>query len=212
MKSFDYSSIKNYRTYAILAPIARFVIRIIYRLKIAGTENIPTEGGFILACNHVTAIDPVILATGKSRPVHFMSKYELFQNPVVCWFLTRLNAFPIIRGSSDKTSVYYAIRIVKEDGILGIFPEGTRSKGGKPIAPKSGVALIARAAKADVLPVSIYSEDNSKLFTKLTVRFGKIIPFEELGITDSGKSRELKDASRLIMHRITELWEEGHAD
>jgi 1-acyl-sn-glycerol-3-phosphate acyltransferase len=80
------------------------------------------------------------------------------------------------------------------------------------MAPKAGVALIAKAANADILPVCIYSSDESRLFTKLTVRFGKIIPYEELGITDSANPAELKEASRLIMNRITELWEEGHAD
>jgi 1-acyl-sn-glycerol-3-phosphate acyltransferase len=212
MKSYDYSRIRDYKTYNILFPVAKFVVRVAYKIKMVGKDNIPSESGFILACNHVTAFDPVILATGKNRPFHFMSKYELFQKPFVGWFLTRLNAFPVIRGGSDKTSVNYAIRIVKEGGILGIFPEGTRSKSGKPMAPKAGVALIAKAANADILPVCIYSSDESRLFTKLTVRFGKIIPYEELGITDSGKSSELKEASRLIMNRITELWEEGHAD
>ncbi len=208
MKRFDYSRVRIYKAYKFLAPVGRFAVKIKYKVKYVGRENIPAEGGFILASNHITAFDPVILGSGKGRTVHFMAKEELFRKRFIGWFLTRLNAFPVNRGGSDKTAVNYAIRIVKEGGILGIFPEGTRSETGAPMAPKAGIALIAKAAKADVLPVSIYSEDN----TKLTVRFGKIIPYEELGITDSGRSSELKDASRLIMGKITELWEEGHCE
>jgi 1-acyl-sn-glycerol-3-phosphate acyltransferase len=65
MKSYDYSRIRDYKTYNILFPVAKFVVRVAYKIKMVGKDNIPSEGGFILACNHVTAFDPVILATGK---------------------------------------------------------------------------------------------------------------------------------------------------
>ncbi len=212
MKDFDYSSVKKHKTYNILMPLSRLVVRIAYKVKIVGTENIPAKGGFILASNHITAFDPVIIASVKGRPVHYMSKKELFEKPLIGWFLSKLNAFPINRGGSDKRAITYAIKIVQEGGILGIFPEGTRSETGKPISPKAGVALIAKAAKADILPVSIYSSSNSKLFSKLTVRFGELIPFDELGISENGRSSELRNASRLIMNSIIELWEEEHCE
>ncbi|NLO46469.1 MAG: 1-acyl-sn-glycerol-3-phosphate acyltransferase [Clostridiales bacterium] len=211
MKAFDYSNVKNHRTYDVLMPIARVASAAAARPKCVGAENIPKSGGFILACNHITAFDPIHIASHFPLPIHFIGKEELFASAFVGWFLTKLNAFPVTRGSFDKSSVEYAIKLVKEGYVLGIFPEGTRSKDFKPSRAKSGVALIAKAARADVLPASIYTSDNAKFGSKLTIRFGKPIKFEELGFSDDGhSSKELREASRLIMERIVELWEKGH--
>ena len=96
--------------------------------------------------------------------------------------------------------------------MLGIFPEGTRSKDpdGKMLPPKAGVALIAKATHSDVLPACIYFEGKSKFRKKITVRFGEVIPYEELGLTDESNMSEIKDASRLVMGKIGELLEKGH--
>lgn len=101
----------------------------------------------------------------------------------------------------------YSIKIIEQGYTLGIFPEGTRSKDGVPQTPKAGVALIARETKADIVPVSIYSEGKVKFRSKIIIRFGKAIPYESLGFTQSGKSSELRAASRLIMDEIIALRE-----
>ena len=137
-----------------------------------------------------------------------MGKKELFENPVVKYFLSKLNGFPIVRGGADKEALDYAINVAKEGKILGIFPEGTRSKDYKPARAKSGVALIAKEAKADVLPVSIYNCDNMKRGTKLTIRFGEVIPYEKLGLT----REEIKECAKFIMSEIVKLWEMGHCE
>lgn len=210
MKPFDYSKVKDHATYHLLMPLNILLFnKTMFRVTFVGKENVPKEGGFILASNHIHFLDPLVIAGSKTRVMYFMAKEELFHNPAAAYFMTRFNAFPVKRGSSDKASVEYAIRVVKEGNVLGIFPEGTRSPDYRPGAPKAGVALIAKQAHADVLPVSIYSEHQAKYWTDLTVRFGKMIPYQELGITEEGGTRELREASRLIMDRITELWEEG---
>ena len=212
MKPFDYSKVRDHATYHILMPLDILLFnKTMFRVTFVGEENVPKEGGFILASNHIHFLYPVGMAGGRVRVMYFMATEDLFHNPASAFFLTRFNAFPVKRGSSDKSSVEYAIRVVQEGKVLGIFPEGTRSPDGRPATPKAGVALIAKQAHADVLPVSIYSEHPSKYFTKLTVRFGKMIPYDELGITEGGSTRELREASRLIMDRIVALWEEGHA-
>ena len=95
--------------------------------------------------------------------------------------------------------------------MLGIFPEGTCSKDFIPTKPKSGVALIANLAHADVIPTSIYIEKNKKLRKKFTVRFGKMIKYEDLGFADDGKNTtQLRYASRKIFDEIVELWRLGH--
>ena len=137
---------------------------------------------------------------------------HVYNTPRAWWMLRHLNAFPISRGTGDQRSLNYAIRLVEEGKVLGIFPEGTRSKDpdGKMLPPKAGIALIAKATHADVLPACIYFEGKSKFRKKITVRFGEVIPYEELGLTDESNMSEIKDASRLVMGKIGELLEKGH--
>ena len=208
--NFDFTAPKDHKLYRILRPLAVLVNQICHPTKYIGKENIPKEGGYILCCNHQSNFDPVVLGSGVKRPIHYMGKEELFEGKALGWFLTNLNAFPVIRGKGDMRAVEYAEKVIKKGYILGIFPEGTRSKEYKPMRGKAGAALIAKQTGADILPVSIYTEDQYKNGTRLTVRFGKLIKNEELGFTPEGKSRELKDATHRIMGDITALWEAGH--
>ena len=212
MKTFDYSRVRSYRLAVITKPLFRFLTKVLMKVRIVGKENIPEEGGYILASNHISAPDPVYLYTALKKPVHYMNKQEHFTKPIRRWVYVHFNSFPVNRGRADKKAVEYAIKVIKCGNVLGIFPEGTRSKDYKPKQGKAGVALIAREAKADILPVSIYSEDKAKLFTKITIRFGTLIPYDSLGISESSSSQELRNATGLIMDRIMELWEQGHGE
>jgi len=209
MKKFDYSVVKDRKTYSILMPLGKFLRWLLYKVTYSGLENIPAEGGFILASNHITALDPFFLATGSPLPIHFMGKDEVFQKPVLRTLMTHFNGFPVSRGAADKTAVEYAIKLLARGGVLGIFPEGTRSKDNKIGQGKSGVALIAKAANADILPVAVYTPGKFKFRAKLTVRFGEMIRYEELGMSDDERSaRELREAARVVMDRISQLWDE----
>lgn len=211
MKKFDYSKVRNYKLYSFLMPLAKVVVKAMYRVQYEGIENVPKEGGYIVASNHVSFFDPVIIGAGGIRRVHCMGKAELFEKPFLGWLLVHLNAFPVRRGQNDKSSVEYAIDCVKSGENIGIFPEGTRAKDYKPGQGKAGVALISKVTGADIIPVAIYSGGKklSPFKTKVTVRFGKVIKNEELGLT-KGTSSELREATRKIMGNITELWEEGY--
>lgn len=203
-------------TYKILYPIAKLLIQHIkFRdVEFYGTENIPEKGGFILASNHVSGFDPITLTYcmhGK-RTMFFMAKEEFFHTFYTKFPLLLLGGFPVKRGTSDRNSLNFAIRVLKEGFGLMIFPQGTRDKEHgrpEPESAKAGIALIAREAKSDVLPVSIHRESsNSVKRAKLIIRFGEVIPFEELGFTEGEtKSRELRTATKLIMERIGELWD-----
>ena len=213
MKGFDYSEIKEGKFYDRMRPIGKIFDKLQYKIEYVGLENIPKEGGFILASNHMCALDPVFIAIGmEDRQLHFMGKKELFEKKIVKFFLTKFNGFPIVRGGADSEALNYAIRIVKEGYVLGIFPEGTRSKDYKPGRAKTGVAVIAKEAKADILPVSIYSSDEMKKHTKLTIRFGEVIPYEKLGINDDSSREELRECAQYVMSEITELWGKGHCE
>ncbi len=208
---FDYSRIKNYKLYFAIVPLAKLIMSSKYKLKYEGRENLPEKGAYILSCNHITALDPVLLALKSKRIIHFMAKYETFKNPLARFFLTHLNSFPVKRGSSDKSSIEYAINLIKNGEIIGIFPEGTRNKEGtEPQKAKSGVALIAHASKADVLPCSIRIGEKKGFRKTLTVRYGELIKYDELGFSENAHSTsEIRNASRLIFDKTVALWRNG---
>ncbi len=201
--------------YCIIVPLAWLVWHIAFRIHVVGREHLIQGRGFVLAPNHISAIDPVfvVLARFWGRRMIVLGKEELFEvNPFVTWFLRHVGVVPVHRGKGDTAVVQQAIRQVQAGQGALIFPEGTRSKDpdGKMLPPKAGIALIAKATHADVLPACIYFEGKSKFRKKITVRFGEVIPYEELGLTDESNMSEIKDASRLVMGKIGELLEKGH--
>lgn len=211
--NFDFEKIKEGKAYDILRPLGRFICKLFFKVEYVGTENIPEDGGFIVASNHIHALDPLIIALGiKNRQLHFMAKKELFDNIFVAKLITIVNAFPIVRGGADARALNYAKRIPAEGHILGIFIEGTRSKDGTPQRAKKGVASIANYSKCNVLPVSVYNNDGLKKHTKYTVRFGKAIDYSELNMSEEPSRDELGFAADYIMDKIKLQWEEGHCN
>ena len=184
--------------------IVWFILKLPFKIKVTGLENVPDEGGYILASNHRCLIDPIFIAAELKHRVYFMAKKELFWFPFSL-LLRALGAFPVKRGEGDHSAVEKADNIIKEKKILGIFPEGTRSKSGEPLRPKSGIAVIAKDTKADVLPVGIHFEGNLRLGAKVTISYGKPIKFQELGLCDEMQPSAIKKASRFIMDKIIEL-------
>lgn len=183
--------------------------KLFYNFHIEGTENIPQDRALVMASNHRSYADPVILTMPMKKPVTYMAKEELFKNKLFGWFITKLGAFPVKRGTGDMQVIDDAVAILESGRHLVIFPEGTRSKDGKVGKGKTGVALIAARSGADVLPCGIIFEGEKLHFrSKLTLRFGKVIPAGEIAVTD-GSPKELKAAKLRIMGAITELVEGG---
>ena len=210
---FDYSKVVESGTYDKIRGLVNFVFKRMYKITYVGTENIPESGPLIIACNHQHALDPFIISNSCPRVVHYMAKKELYKNPVAAKMLVKLNSFPIERGIGDMQAVNYACQIVKDGKAFGIFPEGTRQHSFTPQKRgKSGVAWILRETDADLLPVSIYTDEQFKRGTKLTVRYGKVIKNEEFVFTKPHSVKELHQASEKVMAEITKLWEEGHAE
>ena len=183
------------------------IYKLVYNFHIEGIENIPQDRPLVMASNHRSYADPVILTMPMKRPVTYMAKEELFKNKLFGWFITKLGAFPVKRGAGDMQVIDDSIAILNSGRNLVIFPEGTRSKDGKVGKGKTGVALIAAKSGADVIPCGIIFEgEKLKFRSKLTLRFGKIIPAEEIAVEDASP-RALKDVKKRIMGAITELVE-----
>lgn len=180
------------------------VLKPFFRLTVEGKENVPADRGFILACNHVSDLDPVLLGVAFPRAIRYMAKEELFHIPVLGFLIRKLGAFPVARGKGDIGAINNAVEIVKEGGILGIFPEGGRSKDRKFHKVKSGTAVIAGQTGADILPAAILYGKRHFLRREVTVKFGKMIPNGELNVSGRTKS-ELKAANALLGGRIAEL-------
>ena len=179
---------------------------IFYRIKVEGIENVP-DHGFIMVCNHQSYLDPPLLALKlKKRRLTFMAKEELFHKPILAPIIRKLGAFPVSRGKGDTAAFDQALETIKEGKILALFPEGTRSKTGELLKPKSGAAMIACKTGAVVVPAAItYSTLKHRPGTKVTIRYGTPIPSENLHLGEQPAPAEIKAASRMIMDHIAEL-------
>lgn len=183
------------------------IYKLFYNFKIDGWENVPEKEGVIIACNHRSYADPVIITMPMKKPVTYMAKEELFHNKLFGAFIRFLGAFPVKRGAGDMKVIDDCVDILESGRNVVIFPEGTRSKENKVGRGKTGVALIAAKSGADVLPMGIIFEGEKLRFrSKLTLRIGKLIRSEELDIGD-GDTKNLKKVKSVIMDSITELVE-----
>lgn len=196
---------KNYVFYNVMRAIFKPVFYLKDRIKIEGRENVPEEGAYILASNHIEATDPIHIGLCIKRQIMFMAKAELFENPFAAWFFRHLGAFPVDRGKGDRTAIEHFEEEIKKGYLMGIFIEGTRSKTGDFLPPKNGVSLLAYDTKTPVIPICVTKTKRGKV-----VHFDKPITVEALGL-ENGKAKEFRTASRMIMEKIKALREEDLA-
>lgn len=194
------------KLYKTLVFILRPIFKIIYRLEVKGIDNIPKSNKAILCPNHTSNADPILLAISTPRQIFFMAKQELFSNKILAKFFKTLGAFPVNRGKGDSSALEKAEEILKKDQLLGLFIEGTRSKTGEFLRPKTGAALIACNTKADVIPIYIRCVDGVKVkpFKKNILIIGKPLTINDLNL-ESPSGKAFRDASRNIMNNIKNL-------
>lgn len=212
MKEFDYSQVKHYKLYNFIKTIFRPLVKFVFKMQFKGLENIPSEGTrYIVAINHTCALDPVFAACPKQLPpLHFMAKVELFKNPIVGWFMTHMYGFPVKRGKGDNSAIEYGEKIINEGHVMAICPEGKRikDKNGVPQRAKAGVAVIAKATNASVLPVAICCDGPIKAGKHVTISYGKLIAPEDMQFDkENFGPHDIRNAANLVMDNITALWE-----
>ncbi|WP_010284260.1 lysophospholipid acyltransferase family protein [Bacillus timonensis] len=190
-----------------LYPFARglvgAIIKPLYRIEVIGRENIPKEGGVLICSNHIDNLDPPVVGVTSPRPIHFMAKEELFKVPGLGAILPKINAFPVKRGVSDREALRTALKVLKEGKVLGIFPEGTRSKDGKLGKGLSGIGFFALRTDCVVVPCAIIGP--YKKFRKLRVVYGKPVRMDEFR-TEKTSAEVVTDK---IMDSIREILEKN---
>lgn len=188
--------------------IAKIILKVLFaiglKMRVEGVENIPAEGPLVIASNHLSLLDPPVIGVASTRKVHFMAKQELFV-PILGDLYKILGAFPVRRGGADRAAIKHGIDILKDNQVLAIFPEGTRSKTGKLGKAEPGALMMASKVLATIIPCCVVGTDfrrQGKIWPKVTVRFGKPIYFP----ADAVVNKEfLHDMTEDLMQHIARL-------
>jgi len=195
--------------YNVVAVLSWPVLRGPFRLRVQGREQVPANGGYVLACNHLSNFDPWPLGMPlwPQRWLRFMAKAELYWWPLRL-ALDRAGAFKVRRGLGDRQAVETAIRLAREGHVVVMFPEGTRRKKGlvKKHQPRarSGAARIALEADVPLLPAAVRGTDRLLALGPLRVAFGPPIELDDLRATEDIRLAS-KEATDRLMAQIDEL-------
>ncbi|AFY52713.1 1-acyl-sn-glycerol-3-phosphate acyltransferase [Rivularia sp. PCC 7116] len=175
-----FASLLLYRAfkYSVVNPM----LRVYFRGRIYGAENVPRNGPLVIVSNHASNFDPPIVSNSVRRPVSYMAKEELFKIPVLKQVIELYGAYPVNRGSSDRNAIRKALEYLNNGWAVGIFLQGTRTKDGRITDPKKGAALIAAKAKAPLIPVCLCGTQDIEQKgyaipqrVPVTVRIGELI-------------------------------------
>lgn len=190
--------------YQFAKTVVKIFLKPKYKVNESGTENIPKSGPVIICSNHISNYDPPIVGMTCPRPIHFLAKEELFENKIFGYILKKVHAFPIKRGMKDRNALRNGLHVLKEGHVLGLFPEGTRSKTGEIKRGLAGAGFFALRSKAEVVPCAIVGSYQSK--DPLHVIYGKPIDMEPMR-KDKLSAQEVTD---IIMEEIRKL-KENHS-
>lgn len=174
-----------------------------------GVENIPS-GPCILASNHIGAIDPLILGlVVYPMQIFFMTKTELFKVPILNWAIRMYGAFPVNRGQLDGWALRHASRVLEAGRMLGLFPEGTRSRGNAKLGKgKRGTVKLALKYKVPVVPAAIMGSQNLNAGlkrTKIKVQIGQSLDFTAMAGAAPGDHDTLDLLTTVLMEHIAAL-------
>ena len=160
----------------------KLYLKLIYRLEVQGENNIPKDNAYIVAPNHLSLLDPPMVASVLDKPIAYMAKKELFENPILRWWLNWLGAFAVDRENLSVSTIRTVLTIKKTDWVFGIFPQGTRQEPGIISGVTKGFASLAKTTKCGILPVGIIGAHEKKKLPfsgKIIVKIGELIPYSD---------------------------------
>lgn len=157
-------------------------IRLMYKFKVEGKENMPKDERFIVAANHISGKDPFLLPFALDLSIAFMAKEELFEKPASRFLMDYCGAFAVRRDKVEVSTIKTALNIKNTKWMLGLFPQGTRDASQKVEKITRGFASFAKATKTGILPVGIVGTDQEPNWPsrpQITVKVGKLIPYSD---------------------------------
>jgi len=201
---------RNKLFYACIKFFAKTLLKIFYRLKICGVENIPVGSAFI-ASNHVSFFDPPVVAASCPYEINFLARASLFRNRFFGFLIRKLNAHPIGISASDRKTFKVTFDLLKESQKVLIFPEGERSRTEEIAEVKSGIGFLAWKSKAPIVPTFIEGTFRAwprfkkypSLFKKITCTFGKPIYIQDFSHLD--RDQAIKEISQKTKEALIEL-------
>jgi 1-acyl-sn-glycerol-3-phosphate acyltransferase len=195
--------------YQVVAVLSWPVLYGLFRLRARGRENLPATGGYVLACNHISSLDPwpLGLPLWPRRWLRFMAKSELYWWPLSL-VLNGAGAFKIRRGLGDREAIETAIQLARGGHVVAMFPEGTRRAKGlvkkHEARPRSGAARIALEAGVPLVPAAVAGTDRLLKLGPLRIVYGPPIEIDDLRASDDARGAS-QEATDRLMARITEL-------
>jgi 1-acyl-sn-glycerol-3-phosphate acyltransferase len=207
--------------YRFLKLILPPVLRALYRVRMEGVERFPAEGGVIVVANHVSFMDSFFIPMCVPRRVIYLAKAEYFDSWKMAWLVRSLGMIPVKREvrSKAEAAIRAGVEVLEAGGVLGLYPEGTRSPDGKLYRGRTGVARLALRSKCPVVPVGLIGTREvmpkgakvPKLRGRVTVRFGLPMTFEKYQGEETNR-RILRKMTDEIMFEIMALTGQKYMD
>jgi 1-acyl-sn-glycerol-3-phosphate acyltransferase len=195
--------------YHLIATASWPVVYGLFRLRVRGRENLPAGGGYVLACNHISNLDPwpLGLPLWPRRWLRFMAKAELYWWPAK-YVLDAAGAFPVHRGLADVEAVETAVQLAREGNVVVMFPEGTRREKGllkkHQARARSGAARIALEAEVPLVPAAVAGTDRLLRLGPLRIAYGAPVEIDDLRRSEDVRG-SAQEATERLMARIAEL-------
>jgi len=193
--------------------LLKWICQVFLGLKIVGRENVPKTGPVILASNHVSYLDPIIVGVSLPRRLNFLAKEEIFNGPLLSWLMKKLQAFPVSRERVGPSTVRNALKLLEKGKALLLFPEGTRGDGKSFLKAKNGIGIIAGRSGAVIIPT--YLRGPEKVLPRgsrwvhlhpITVFFGPpLLPSSSSFASEVAKRKGYGELAEKVMVQIERL-------
>ena len=210
--SYAFPQVEMQRVYGFCHYVIKVVFDMFFRGEVVGADHLPEHGGFLLAANHASFLDPPVIGCQISRQIAYFARKTLWKGGFSSWWLDSVGVIPVDRdGGQDVAAIKRVLKALKQERGLILFPEGTRTVDGRLQPAKPGVGFIAIKTQVPVVPVRIFGSYEAlgksrplRLGTPVSVVFGKPIPPSAYDDPKAGKDRA-QIASERIMAEIAKL-------